>query len=71
MVKSLGKTFISFYLSVLSNALGLGDSELEDDLGSDPFFNAGLQRVTCDLYYRFGFNLAPLNVGVITEKILE
>ena len=41
---------------------------LSEDLNSDPFLTSALQRFTCELYYRFGSFLAPLNVGIITSR---
>ena len=32
------------------------------------FLNTALQRLTCDLYCRFGAFLAPVSVGIITGK---
>ena len=42
--------------------------QLSNDLDNDPFLNSALQRFTCDLYYRYGFWIAPLSVGMITYK---
>ena len=42
--------------------------DLSSDLESDPFPDTALQRLTCDLYYRFGDLLAPIPVGIITGK---
>ena len=41
---------------------------LSEDLENDPFLNSALQRLTCELYYRFGSFLAPLSVGTITSR---
>ena len=41
---------------------------LSKDLESDLFLNSALQRFTCELYYRFGSFLAPLSVGLITNR---
>ena len=41
---------------------------LSEDLKNDPFLNSSLQRFTCELYYRFGSFLAPLNVGITTSR---
>ena len=41
---------------------------LSDDLECDPFLNTAVQRLTCDLYYRFGAFLAPVSVGIITGE---
>ena len=37
-------------------------------LECDPFLNTAMQRFTCDLYYRFDALLAPVSVGIITDK---
>ena len=49
--------------------LGIGNQQdLSDDLKCDPFLNIAMQRFTWDLYYRFGALLAPVSVGIITDK---
>ena len=69
MTKSLGKSIINLYSNVACSVLGVGNQqELSTDLESDPFLNTALQRYTCDLYYRFGALLAPVSVGIITDK---
>ena len=69
VAKSLGKNIINLYSSVACSVLGIGNQqELSTDLESDPFLNTALQRLTCDLYYRFGSMLAPVSVGIITGK---
>ena len=51
------------------SALGIRNQEaLSEDLENNPFLNSALQRFTCELYYRFGLFLAPLNVGIITSR---
>ena len=50
-------------------SLGITNQEaLSEDLENDPFLNSALQRITCELYYRFGSFLAPLSVGIITSR---
>ena len=50
-------------------ALGITNQDaLSEDLENDPFLNSALQRFTCELYYRFGSFLAPLNVGIIMSR---
>ena len=69
MVKSLGKSIINMYSMGACAALGISNQDaLSKDLESDPFLNSTLQRFTCELYYRFGSFLAPLNVGIITSR---
>ena len=69
MTKSLGKTVINLYLNIACSALGIGNQQdLSNDLECDPFLNIALQQFTCDLYYRFGALLAPISVGIITNK---
>ena len=69
MVKSLGKSIINMYSMGACSALGITNQEaLSEDLENDPFLNSALQRFTCELYYRFGSFLAPLNVGIITSR---
>ena len=69
MVKSLGKSIINMYSMGTCSALGIRNQEaLSKDLENDPFLNSALQRFTCELYYRFGSFLAPLNIGIITSR---
>ena len=50
-------------------ALGITNQEaLSKDLENNPFLNCAFQRLTCELYYRFGSFLAPLSVGIITSR---
>ena len=69
ITKSLGKSVINLYSNMTCSVLGIGNQqELSTDLESDPFLNTAMQRFTCDLYYRFGAFLAPVNVVIITGK---
>ena len=69
MVKSLGRSIINMYSMGACAALGVNDQDvLSEDLENNPFLNSALQRITCELYYRFGSFLAPLNVGLITSR---
>ena len=69
MVKSLGRSIINMYSMGAWSALGITNQEfLSEDLENDPFLNSALQRFTCELYYRFGSFLAPLSVGIITNR---
>ena len=69
MTKSSGKSVINLYSNVACSVLGVGNQQdLSDDLECDPFLNTAMQRLTSDLYYRFGSLLAPVSVGIITGK---
>ena len=69
MTKSLGKSVINLYSNIAYSVLGVGNQQdLSDDLECDPFLNTALQRLTCDLYYRFGALLAPASIVIITGK---
>ena len=69
MTKSLGKCIINLYSNIAGSVLGIDNQqELSTDLECDPFLNTALQRLTCDLYYRFGTLLAPVSIGIITGK---
>ena len=69
MVKSLGCSIINMYSMGACAALGISNEDaLSEDLENDPFLNSALQRFTCELYYRFGSFLAPLNVGIIISR---
>ena len=69
MTKSLGKNVINLYSNLACSVLGVGNQQdLSDDLECDPFLNTVLQRLTCDLYYRFGALLAPASIAIITGK---
>ena len=49
--------------------LGISNQDaLSEDLENDPFLNSALQRFTYELYHRFGSFLAPLSVGLITNR---
>ena len=68
MVKSLGCSIINMYSMGACAALGISNQDaLSEDLENDLFLNSGLQRFTCELYYRFGSFLAPLSIGIITS----
>ena len=50
-------------------ALGITNQDaLSEDLENDPFLNSALKRFICELYYRFGSFLAPINIGIITSR---
>ena len=69
MTKSLGKSIINLYSNIACSVLGVGNQqELSTNLECDPFLNTALQRLTCDLYYRFGALLAPASIAIITGK---
>ena len=69
MVKSLGKSIINMYSMGACSAQGIRNQEaLSEDLENDPFLNSALQRFTSELYYRFGWFLAPLSTGIITSR---
>ena len=69
MVKSLGHSIINMYSMGACSVLGITNQKaLSEDLENDPFLNSALQRFTCELYYRFGSFLAPLSVGIITNR---
>ena len=69
MTKSLGKSVINLYSNLAFSVLGVGNQQdLSDDLECDPFLTTALQRLTCDLYYRFGALLAPASIAIITGK---
>ena len=69
MTKSSGKSVINLYSNIACSALCVGNKQdLSNDLECDPFLNTALQRLTCDLYYRFDALLAPISVGINTGK---
>ena len=69
MVKSLECSVIIMYSMGACSALGITNQDaLSEDLENDPFLNSALQRFTCELYYRFGMFLVPLNVGIIMSR---
>ena len=69
MTKSLGKSVINLYSNIACGVLDVGNQQdLSNDLECDPFLNTALQRLRCDLYYRFGAFLAPVSAGIITGK---
>ena len=61
MVHSLGYSIINMYSMGACAALGITNQDaLSEDLENDPFLTSALQRVTCELYYRFGSFLSLL-----------
>ena len=69
MTKLLGKSIINLYSNIACSVLGVGNQQdLSTNLESDPFLNTALQRFTCNLYYRFCALLAPVSIGIITDK---
>ena len=72
MTKSLGKSVLNLYSNIACSVLGIGNQQdLSDDLECDPFLNTALQRLRCDLYYRFGALLAPASIVIITGTHYE
>ena len=69
MVKSLRKSIIKIYLMGACAFLEITDQNaLSDDLESDPFLNAALKRVTCELIYRLSWFLTPISARLITSR---
>ena len=69
MVKSLGKSVIKMHSMGACAVLGMTNEDaLSKDLESDPFLNSTIQRLTCELYFRFGSFLAPLSIGLIMSR---
>ena len=69
MTKSLNKSVINLYSNIASSALAVANQQdLSNDLECDPFLDTALQRLTCDLYYRFDTFLAPILEG-LSESI--
>ena len=72
MVKSSGESIIKMYVMGACTVLGMNNQNaLSEDLESDPFLNSALQRLTCELYHRFGSFFAPLSIGLITSRHLS
>ena len=72
MVKSLGHSIINMYSLGGCTVLGITNQEaFSEDLENDTFLNSALQRFTCELYYRFGSFLAPLNIGMSRHYLSE
>ena len=69
MVRSLGRLIINMYSMGACAPLGITNQDaLSEDLEKDPFLNSALQKITCELYYRFCLFLAPLSVAIITSR---
>ena len=70
MVKSLSKSFIRMYsMAVFFFVSGMSNQDtLSEKLKPVPFLNFALERLTCELYYRFSSLLSPLTVGLITSE---
>ena len=69
MVHSLGCSIINMYSMGAYSVLGItNQGALSEDLENDLFLNSALQRVTCELYHRFGSFLVPLSIGIIRSR---
>ena len=55
IIESSGKSLTHFYSKGVCKILGINNHEaLTKDLENDPLFKSFLQRLACNLYYRFG-----------------
>ena len=65
----MAKSIINMYSMGACAVLGITNQDaLSEDLENDPFLNSALQRLTCELYYRFSSFSALLSVGIITSR---
>jgi len=71
MSKSLGSSLLRMYANVASMVFPLPPERLPDlvaDLENDPFVSSALNSACCQLYFRYGFYLAPLSAALTTAK---
>ena len=69
MLMLLECSIINMYLMGVCASLGISNQDaLSEDLENDPFLNSALQRLTCELYYRFGLFVAPLSIRIIRSR---
>ena len=74
MTKTLAQTTIQLYSSIAGKFLPIPQMSvpmLASDLEADPFVSHALTTTACELYYRYGFYLAPLAAVITTVSIVN
>ena len=72
MTKTLGNSFLTLYSMGVSKYFNIDTSpKLIEDLEEDPFVNHALNRICCELYYKYGWYLAPLTLILTTMRHIE
>ena len=74
MTKTLGQTAIQLYSTIAGKFLPIPQISvpmLANDLEADPFVSHALTTTACELYYRYGFYLAPLTAAMTTVKYCQ
>lgn len=74
MTKTIGTAAIQLYSLAVSKVLPIQPvniPKLTMDLESDPFVSHAINTAACELYYRFGFYMAPLTAAMTTIKYCD
>ena len=74
MTATLGQSAIQLYSTLGSNFLPIlidRQPVLASDLQADPFVPHAMTTAACELYYRFGFYLAPLTAAMTTMRYCQ
>ena len=71
MRRTLGSAVLQIYTTAVSHLLPISAARqdlLTADLEADPFVGHALTTVSCELYHRYGFYLAPITAMLSTFK---
>ena len=74
MTKTLGQAAIQLYATIAGRFLPIPVEKqhfLASDLEADPFVSHAMTTAACELYYRYGFYMAPLTAAMTTMKYCQ
>ena len=74
MTATLGQSAIQLYTTLVSKFLPIPVDRqplLASDLQADPFVSHAMTTAACELYYRFGFYMAPLTAAMTTMRYCQ
>ena len=74
MTKTLGQAAIQLYATMAGRFLPIPVEKqhfLACDLEADPFVSHAMTTAACELYYRYGFYMAPLTAAMTTMKYCQ
>ena len=74
MTKTLGQAAIQLYATFAGRFLPIPVEKqhfLACDLEADPFVSHAMTTAACELYYRYGFYMAPLTAAMTTMKYCQ